>query len=105
MSSTSVTHLKMLRQIEEVVDWLSGLQQYAEGQMATAQNFINSVNKCADTPLDPDDSVHDAIIESEDALKKCIEVLSMKKAAAITDEHLNGEHETAVVSEYDKAIH
>jgi len=104
VNSTSATSLNMLRKIEEVVTWLSSLQRQAEGEISLAENFITAVRDCTVKVIDPDDSIQDAIIESESTLQSCAELLSLKRGSAVEDQQLNGEYEDTIVSEYDSTV-
>lgn len=105
VSSASATNLKLLSDIEKTVEWLAALQKQAESAAVYAEKFRKAIASCAPVKvIDPDNSIHDTIVQAEARLSEVVAILSMKRQSALDDPALRGEHEETVVSEYDQTI-
>jgi hypothetical protein len=105
VSSASATNLKLLNAIEKTVGWLTALQKQAESEVVFADKFREIITSCAPVKaIDPDNSIHDIIVQAEARLGEVVAVLSRQRQSALDDPELCGEHEETVVSEYDQTI-
>lgn len=105
VSSASATNLKLLNAIEKTVGWLTVLQKQAESEVVFADKFREIITSCAPVKaIDPDNSIHDIIVQAEARLGEVVAVLSRQRQSALDDPTLRGEHEETMVSEYDQTI-
>jgi len=99
------TSLKILKAVDETVDSLVADQRELNGLMAVALNLIETVNHCErQTMIDPEGDGADSGEKAEAALREAVVQLENKRAAAVADPELNGDHENAVVDEYTRTI-
>ncbi len=105
VSSASATNLKLLNAIEKTVDWLTALQKQADGEVVVANKFREMIASCAPVKvIDPDNSIHDIVVQAEARLSQVVSILSAKRQSALDDPELRGEHEETVVSEYGQTV-
>jgi hypothetical protein len=105
ISSTANTSLVMLKAVDATVDALVRQQEELGKFLGIVAELTTAVNEAEPTcPLDPEDRLHDGLSDVEGHLKVAVESMKARRNAAREDPRLVGEHEGAVVHEYDHLI-
>lgn len=104
-SAESASSLHLLRVIDDIVDWLSGLQKKASGDIECTIRLSEAIKQCEPKkPIDSDDLICNSIEETENNIENILSVMADKRRSALQDAELTGEHEESVVGEYEQAI-
>lgn len=105
VSDNSAQSLELIRAIDRTVDWLSALQDFANGEFKSAERFVRLIQDSdISVEIDPDGLVCTNLEEAVKLLERLVEILERKKQAAHDDPLLEGENEECVIDEYDKTI-
>lgn len=105
VSDRNIQNLELLRKIDRTVDWLSGMQKSASGDIAFAYKFVELI-KASDFPqeIDPDEIISGKLEEGTKIIGRLLDGFMRKKQSALNDPALTGENEQCVVYEYDGTI-
>jgi hypothetical protein len=105
VSARNITSLEILRQVDEVVDWLSGMRKATSGDIEFAHNFAEVLKVTAfDREIDPDGIIASGLERANKAIDRLIEILQSRLQAAKDDPKLRGEHKQCVMDEYVQTI-
>lgn len=105
VSESTTKNIRLLKAIEQTVDWLVWLQNRAKADAQFAEKAADHFKTCERLkPVDVDRTLCILLEEVEGDLQKLHQLLLDKRNAARKAPELKGEHKTAVVDEYAAAI-
>jgi hypothetical protein len=98
-------NLALLRMVDQTVDTLVSEQKIVAGFEQTGRGLIQALKDCqSKLVIDPDGILSEQLLSAETAMKARIEDCQRRRQAAFADPMLRGDHESAVVSEYDRTM-
>ncbi len=105
VSESTTKNIRLLKAIEQTVDWLVWTQNRAKADAKFAEKAADYVKTCERIKaVDADGTLCTLLEEVEGDLQRLHQVLLDKRNAARRAPELKGEHKTAVVDEYTAAI-
>ena len=105
VSESTTKNIRLLKAIEQTVDWLSWLQSRAKADAEFAQKAVDHLKACDRVkPIDLDGTLGTLFEETEGGLRGLHQLLVNKQNAAQKAPELEGDHKEAVVDEYVAAI-
>ena len=105
VSESTTKNIRLLKAIEQTVDWLVWLQNRAKADAQFAEKAAGHFKTCERLkPVDADRTLYTLLEEVEGDLQKLHQLLIDKRNAASRAPELNGDHRTVVVDEYTAAI-
>lgn len=105
VSESTTKNIRLLKAIEQTVDWLVWLQNRAKADANFAEKAADHFKNCERLKsVDVDGTLCTLLEEVENDLQRLHNLLIAKRDFARRAPELNGEHRTAVVDEYTAAI-
>jgi hypothetical protein len=105
VSESTTKNIRLLKAIEQTVDWLAWLQKRAKADTEFAQRTGDHLKTCERVkPIDVDGTLGTLFEEVESGLKGLHQILVRKLDAARTAPELERDHKLDVVDEYSAAI-
>lgn len=105
VSESTTKNIRLLKAIEQTVDWLVWIQNRAEADAKFAEKAADHYKTCERLkPVDTDGTLCTLLEEVEGDLQRLHQLLLDKRNAARKAPELNGYHKAEVVDEYTKAI-
>jgi len=105
VSESTTKNIRLLKAIEQTVDWLVWVQKRAEADAAFASKAADHLKQCErERPIDEDGTLCALFEEVESGLQGLHQLLIDKRDAAHRAPELKGDHKAAVVDEYTSAI-
>ena len=105
VSESTTKNIRLLKAIEQTVDWLVWVQNRTKADAAFASKAADQLKKCERVKLiDEDGTLCSLFEEVESGLQGLRQLLIDKRNAARKAPELEGGHKTAVVDEYTTAI-
>jgi uncharacterized protein YukE len=104
-SGFSEATLDLLQRVERTVDTLGNLQKVVRHFLGTARRLRGDMAEFPrDSWIEPEEDLIGVLEAAEDAIRRMIGRDRLRRASAIRDPDLNGDHEEAVVAEYDRFL-
>ncbi len=100
--STRAASLRLLDAIEQTVDSLASEQAILESHINMTRSLMIGTGCVTEDPIDPDDKITDKIEQTERLLLERLAILKARRASALSDPELIGDHEDAVVMEFER---
>lgn len=105
VSESTTKNIRLLKAIEQTVDWLVWVQNRAKADAAFAAKAADHLKKCERVkPIDEDGTLCALFEEVESGLQGLHQLLIDKRDLARRAPELEGDHKTAVVDEYIGAV-
>lgn len=105
VSESTTKNIRLLKAIEQTVDWLVWVQNRAKADAAFAAKTADHLKTCERVkPIDEDGTLCALFEEVESGLQGLHQLLIDKRDLARRAPELKGDHKTAVVDEYIGAI-
>ena len=105
VSESTTKNIRLLKAIEQTVDWLAWLQKRAQADTEFARRAVDHLKTCERLkPIDLDGTLGTLFEEVESGLKGLHQILMKKRDAARSALELEGDHKSDVVDEYSAAI-
>ena len=105
VSESTIKNIRLLKAIEQTVDWLVWVQNRAKADAAFASKAADHLKKCERVkPIDEDGTLCALFEEVESGLQGLHQLLIDKRDVARRAPELKGDHKTAVVDEFTAAI-
>ncbi len=105
VSESTTKNIRLLKAIEQTVDWLVWLQNRAKADAKFAEKAADYFKACERLrPVDVDGTLCALFEEVEDDLQRLHQLLIAKRDVARKTPELKGEHKATVVDEYTAAI-
>lgn len=105
VSESTTKNIRLLKAIEQTVDWLIWIQNRAKADATFAEKAADYIKTCERIKaVDVDGTLCTLLEEVEGDLQRLHQLLLNKRNAARKAPELKGEHKTAVVDEYTAAI-
>ena len=105
VSESTTKNIRLLKSIEQTVDWLVWVQNRAKADAAFAAKAADHLKKCDRVkPIDEDGTLCALFEEVESGLQGLHQLLIDKRDVARRAPELMDDHKTAVVDEYTAAI-
>lgn len=105
VSESTTKNIRLLKAIEQTVDWLTWLQNRAKADASFASKAVEHLKGCERTrQIDVDGTLCSLFEEVENGLQHLHQLLIIKRDAARKAPELNRDHKEAVVDEYTSAI-
>lgn len=105
VSESTTKNIRLLKAVEQTVDWLVWLQNRAKADAAFASKAADHLKNCNRVKLIDEDGTLCALFEEvEHGLQGLRRLLIDKRDAARGAPELDGDHKTAIVDEYTAAI-
>jgi hypothetical protein len=105
VSESTTKNIRLLKAIEQTVDWLVWVQNRAKADAAFASKAADHLKKCERVkPIDEDGTLCALFEEVESGLQRLHQLLIDKRDVARRAPELKGDHKTSVVDEYIAAI-
>lgn len=100
------TRLDILRAVDETVEALARDQTIFRGLVSISRFLIEEIDKLGPTAqLDPDSEICSGLLGAEKSVAEMAAALCPCRDAALRDPELRGDHEAAVVGEYECLMH
>jgi hypothetical protein len=105
VSESTTKNIRLLKAIEQTVEWLVWLQDRAKADATFAEGFTDHLKTVERIKsIDEDGTLCALFEEVESGLQGLHELLMRKRGAAIDAPELKGGHQDAVVDEYSAAL-
>ena len=105
VSESTTKNIRLLKAIEQTVDWLVWVQSRAKADAAFASKAADHLKNCERVkPIDEDGTLCALFEEVESGLQGLHQLLIDKRDVARRAPELRGDDKTAVVDEYTAAI-
>lgn len=105
VSESTTKNIRLLKAIEQTVDWLVWVQNRAKADAVFAAKAADHLKKCERVrPIDEDGTLCALFEEVESGLQGLRQLLIDKRNVARSAPELQGDHKTSVVDEYTAAI-
>jgi len=105
VSDSTTKNIRLLKAIEQTVDWLIWIQNRAKADAKFAEKAADYIKTCERIKaIDVDGTLCTLLEEVEGDLQRLHQLLLNKRNAARGAPELKGEHRTTVVDEYTEAI-